>query len=53
MTMTADQPQSKAEATRDRRIYTSRSEQMKYYMRRIRGSLLPHYPERETKNGER
>ena len=48
-TSAMDQPLSKSSVERDRRIYSSRKEQMKYLMRRVRGSILPHYPELEPK----
>jgi hypothetical protein len=34
---------------KDGHIYKSQAEKMRYYMRRLRGSTLPHYPEFEEK----
>lgn len=41
---------NKPSRSKDGHVYRDKSERMKYQMRRIRNSPLPHYPEHETAN---
>lgn len=48
-TITPDVKTPKPVKDKDGHIYKSQAEKMRYYMRRLRNSPLPHYPEHEPK----
>lgn len=49
ITNTADVNSPKPRTDKAGHVYKSQAEKMKYYMRRLRNSSLPHYPEHEPK----